>query len=208
MTKKLFLLTFSMVLTAFNLFAQRQPVCGFDHAHNQLLQQSANYAYNVNEFNTKWAAQQKIADQARFIINGADTVYEIPVVGDVIDDSNPTIGSVYNPSNAQINNMIAYLNDTYAAQWAAYPDTNNGGVRVPMKVVLSKRDPNCGPTTGINRVSGASISGYSSDGVKHNGTVGADEATIKNLGIWPNTDCYNIWIVNKVDSKDGITGTG
>lgn len=208
MTKKLFLLTFSMVLTAFNLFAQRQPVCGFDHAHNQLMQQSANYAYNVNEFNTKWATQQKIANQARFIINGTDTVYEIPVVVHVIYDTNPTIGSVYNPSNAQINSMIAYLNDTYAAQWAAYPDTNNGGVRVPMKFVLAKRDPNCGPTTGINRVSGASVPGYSTNGIKRSGTLGADEATIKNLSIWPNTDYYNIWIVNKIDGKDGITGTG
>ena len=208
MTKKLLLLSLSLVITAFNLFAQRQPVCGFDHAHNQLMQQSANYAYNVNDFNAKWAAQQKLAEQARFLITGADTVYEIPVVVHVIYDTNPNIGSTYNPSNAQINSMIAYLNDTYAAQWAAYPDTNNGGVRVPMKFVLAKRDPNCGPTTGINRVSGASVPGYSSDGIKRSGTVGADEATIKNLSIWPNTDYYNIWIVNKIDGKDGITGTG
>ena len=208
MTKKLLLFTFSIVLTALNLFAQRQPICGFDHAHNQLLQQSASYAYNVNDFNIKWAAQQKLAEQARFLITGTDTVYEIPVVVHVIYDTNPTIGSVYNPSDAQINSMISYLNATYAAQWSAYPDTNNGGVRVPMKFVLAKRDPNCGATTGINRVSGASVAGYSSDGIKHNGTVGADEATIKNLSIWPNTDYYNIWIVNKIDSKDGITGSG
>ena len=94
MTKKLLLFSFCIAITTLNLFAQRQPICGFDHAHNQLLQQSANYAYNVNDFNLKWAAQQKLAEQARFLITGTDTVYEIPVVVHVIYDTNPTIGSV------------------------------------------------------------------------------------------------------------------
>jgi len=129
-------------------------------------------------------------------------LYTIPVVVHVIHTGG-AIGSIYNPSDAQIQNTIAYLNAVYNG---SYPGTEGIG-DLQLQFVLAQRDPNCNPTNGINRVDGSSVAEYLSDGVERQTTSGTAEINIKNLSRWSNTQYYNIWVVNKIDGNDGTSGS-
>ena len=58
------------------------------------------------------------------------------------------IGSIYNPTDAQILGAINYLNAVYNG---TYPGTQGVG-DLGIQFVMAQRDPNCNPTNGINRV--------------------------------------------------------
>ncbi|HXB90809.1 MAG TPA: M43 family zinc metalloprotease, partial [Puia sp.] len=130
--------------------------------------------------------------------------YTIPVVVNVINTGDP-IGDIYNPTDAQIEGAIAYLNAVYNG---AYPgmDNVNGAGNLQIQFVLAQRDPNCNPTNGINRVDGSGVAGYVSGGVNSATTLGTNDINIKNLSRWDPTQYYNVWIVNKIDGNDGTSG--
>ncbi|RYZ51736.1 MAG: T9SS type A sorting domain-containing protein [Sphingobacteriales bacterium] len=132
-------------------------------------------------------------------------IYEVPVVIHVIHTGGP-IGSIYNPTDAVLTNMIAYLNQAYAATWASYPLAGAGGTNIPLRFTLAKRTPQCTPTNGIVRVNGSSVTDYVSGGVESSTTIGADEVDVKDLSRWPNDQYYNIWVVNRIDGNDGTSG--
>ncbi len=44
-------------------------------------------------------------------------------------------------------------------------------------------------------------------GVRSQSTTGALEADLKALSLWPANQYYNIWIVSRIDGKDGYPGT-
>jgi hypothetical protein len=185
---------------------QAQPRCGFDQVNQRMLQQNAAYSSAVAQMNSQWAQQMASSSMSQITTTPTGVVYEIPVVIHVIHTGG-AIGSIYNPTDAQLQGMIAYLNQAYNATYASYPDTNNGGVYFPVKFVLAKRSPTCSSTTGINRVDGSSVANYTLKGIKLNNASGADEVTVKALSKWSNTEYYNIWVVNKIDSNDGTFGT-
>ena len=197
----LFLLAFVSTI----VIAQAQ-YCGFDKQHQHLMATNPDYAQKVQQMNDDIASFVQNNVNSLVVNTTTGLAYEIPVVIHVMHTGG-AIGSIYNPTDAQLIGMIDYLNKTYAANWASYPNSTNGGTYIPLRFALAKRDPNCQPTSGIIRVNGSSVSGYASDGIMHSGTVGADEATVKALSIWPGDRYYNIWIVNKIDSQDGTSGT-
>jgi hypothetical protein len=128
--------------------------------------------------------------------------YTIPVVVHVVHTGG-AIGSIYNPTDAQITGAIDYLNQVYAG---TYPGMNGIG-DMEIQFALAKRDPNCNPTNGINRVDGSSLTGYVSGGVKASTSTGTNELNVKDLIRWNPTQYYNIWVVNKIDGADGTSGS-
>lgn len=185
--------------------------CGFDTAHHRLLATDPAYAAAVAQMDAAWAQIQQgplpnaLVGPANY---GPGKAYQIPVVIHVMlpGGANP-IGSLYNPTDAQLIGMVDYLNKAYAAQWAGYPDTSSGGTRIPFEFVLAKRDSNCNTTTGIERVDASGVANYTSGGVQSATGIGTPDINIKNLTRWPVDRYYNIWIVNKIDGEDG-TGPG
>jgi len=193
-----------------------QPICGFDHVHKKRMQEDVNYRKNVisteNSIRT-WMKQHPQLKTSpgvspKIITGGAtgphtlSSGYTIPVVVHVINTGGD-VGTIYNPTDAQILRAIAYLNAVYNG---TYPGTQGAG-DLGIQFVLAQRDPNCNPTNGINRVDGSAVPGYVSGGVMVNNTTGgADELDIKSLSRWNNTQYYNIWIVNKLDGNDGTSG--
>ena len=180
--------------------------CGFEQRHQQLMSNNPAFAQKVQQMDDNLANLLQSNPNALVINSPSGPLYEIPVVIHVIHTGG-AIGSNYNPTDAQLIAMIDYLNQSYAATWPAYPNASSGGTNVPLRFTLAKRDPFCAPTSGILRVNGSSVPDYVANGVE-NGTVGAPETAVKALSRWPNTDYYNIWIVNKIDGQDGITGPG
>ncbi len=186
-----------------------QSFCGYDAVHAQKLATDPAYAARVQQSINNWIGNQALGSLSQVLQTAGGTVYEIPVVIHVIrPNASTAINAGTNPSDAQLVSMIDYLNKTYAAQWASYPDSNNGGTAFPMRFALAKRDPNCNATTGIVRVDGSGLPDYVSGGITTDQTSnpGEDDGVIKALSTWPVSQYYNIYIVHKIDGQNPATG--
>jgi Pregnancy-associated plasma protein-A len=172
--------------------------CGFDDVMTQKLNGNPELKkqFEANELVIK----QYIARQRQS--RTAATVYTIPVVVHVIH-AGGAIGSLYNPSDATVQGAIAGLNSF----WRKGLSTS-GGADIELNFTLATRAPNCGTTTGIDRIDGSILAGYTTYGINGSGTTGAPETDVKNLSRWSNQDYVNIWVVNKIDGFDGTSGSG
>jgi hypothetical protein len=204
--KNVFPLILISLLGLSSLHINAQAICGFDLVHAKKMQEDANYRQNV--ITTENSIRTWIKEHPQLKTNpGAGTPqtlssgYTIPVVVHVINTGGD-VGTIYNPTDAQILRAIGYLNAVYNG---SYPGTSGAG-NLGIQFVLAQRDPNCNPTNGINRVDGSGVSGYVSGGINVNNTTGASELSVKNLSRWDNTQYYNIWIVDKIDGNDGTSG--
>lgn len=204
-------ISFLIVVFFWGLSTSYGQYCGFDQTYNKAIQNDPGFAQRSQQMRASIAnyIQAHSANNSNsLIINTANgPVFEIPVVIHVIHTGGPS-GSTYNPSTTQLTGMIDYLNQAYAATWPTYPNPSNGGVFIPIRFTLAKRDPNCMPTNGIVRIDGSALPGYTTFGIAHNGTNGAAEVSVKALSIWPKSEYYNIWVVNKIDGQDGFNSTG
>ncbi|MXN91454.1 T9SS type A sorting domain-containing protein [Flavobacterium sp. Sd200] len=194
--KKLLLSAF--LLCASFLHAQID-FCGSDEVNRQYLSEHPEIAERLNEFNLRLSEDIKSGRSAlqRSANNG---VYEIPVVVHVIHTGG-AVGTQYNPTDVQIENWIEYANNIFAAG----PGFTNSEV-IPVRLVLAQRDANCNATTGIVRVNGSGISGYSQNGLNRSLTTGATQDQLRALSRWTADFFYNIYIVNTIDSGSSTTG--
>jgi len=213
--KNIYLLFVTIILLFLHNVSFSQAICGFDGVHHHLMQTDAVYRQRIEAGQAairQYISQHPRLGQARPIIvdkAGAPATtlsgppYTIPVVVHVIHTGG-AVGSIYNPTDAQIQGAINYLNAVYNGTW---PGTVGAG-DLQIQFVLAKRDPNCNPTTGIDRTDGSGVTNYVSQGVLPPGYSGPGTAdvNIKNLIRWDPTQYYNIWIVNKIMGQDGTSG--
>ncbi|HSC52864.1 MAG TPA: M43 family zinc metalloprotease [Phnomibacter sp.] len=200
--RKLYLIL--LALLPISMFAQVAP-CGFDNAHTKAMLDNPTFRDQVLQ-NDKQIQQiiqsgkiQKLKPQ------GVGTaLYIIPVVVHVMHTGG-AVGSIYNPTDAQITGAIDYLNQVWDG---TAPGFSGGAGDMQIQFVLAKRDPNCNPTNGIVRVDASGVIGYNESGVSvpGSGGSGASEITIKNLSRWNTSQYYNIWVVNRLNGADGTSG--
>lgn len=189
----------------FGIVCFSQPLCAFDTIHAKLLKDNPSYRKQV--LSTEASIQDFIRRHPAGIsaglrgssINGAP--YVIPVVVHVVHTGG-AVGTIYNPTDAQITGAINYLNQVYNG---TYPGIQGAG-DLGVQFVLATRDTNCNASTGIDRIDGSSMTNYASNGVNANATGGVSDQTLKNFDRWDPVNYYNIWIVNKIDSNDGTHG--
>ena len=196
-----------------------QAICGFDVVHARKMKEDPTYRKNVlagqatirtylaNHPQLTQPPKSVTIDKAGTPIPLSTPLYIIPVVVHVMSTGG-AVGSIYNPTDAQITDAIDYLNNVYNG---SYVDPSQGPIQgagdLGIQFVLARRDPNCNPTNGINRIDASSVSGYTSGGVQAAQTsVGTPDVNIKNLSRWNTSQYYNIWIVNKIDGNDGTAG--
>lgn len=173
------------------------PVCGAGLL--QRYQQQHDPAFNQRMRETETATQQRL-HSARGA-KAAAVIYTIPVVVHVIHNGE-TVGTGNNPTDAAIQAMITGLNNAFRKNGSQY-----GGADIGIQFQLAIRSPQCGSTTGINRVNGNSVPNYTSGGIAIGNYGGsADEVAVKSLSRWPNTDYVNIWVVNKINGSSSIGG--
>lgn len=188
---------------------QAQPPCGFDINHNRLLTSDPGFARQM-ELNEA-SIQQYITAHPEWLrprTTGRPTaVYTIPVVVHVMHTGG-AVGTIYNPTDAQITGAISYLNQVYAGTYAGMTAPVEGGGVVDMEVqfALAQRTPSCGATNGIDRVDASALPNYTANGINVNNATGCPELTMKNLSRWNTSNYYNIWLVNRIDGADGTSG--
>ena len=170
--------------------------CAFDQVMNPLYRQHPGYKEDLNrkvsEFATTYAARNS---------NTASAPYYIPVVVHIIHTGG-AVGTTYNPTDATILSAIDYLNAVYNGTWNGSGGSIMGVGDLQIQFVMATKDPDGNVSTGINRVNGSIVPGYTTTGVDISGGS-PEELTIKNLVRWDPTRYYNIWVVNRIDGADG-----
>jgi pregnancy-associated plasma protein-A len=181
-----------------------QAICGFDIIHKQLVQENTDYRSHLQRFesNLRSTIQQLNKQKKNKIGTLSGPPYNIPVVVHVITTGG-AIGTIYNPTDAQIQGAIDYLNQVYSGSYPGMAGVGDLG----LQFTLAKRDPNCNSSSGIERIDGSGVTDYSNYGVSISGGPGTNEINIKNLSRWNTSQYYNIWLVNKIDDNDGTSGT-
>lgn len=184
-----------------------QPPCGFDLAHEKLLRTDPGFARQM-ELNEA-SIRAYIAAHPEWLrpASRTEASYTIPVVVHVMHTGG-AVGSIYNPSDAQITGAIDYLNQVFAGTWPGMtaPVEGGGVVNLEIQFALAQRTPSCGATTGINRVDASSLPNYTANGINVQTASGCPELTMKDFSRWDPTKYYNIWLVNKIDGADGTSG--
>ena len=176
-------------------------LCGFD-GQMAAFKKDPAFAKMIAEQDAQIRAIIKSGNFAPPIGPNGVPLYTIPVVVHVVH-AGGEVGSIYNPTNDRITQTIDYINKV----WDGTATGLSGGVGdMQIQFVLAKRDPNCNPTNGIDRVNGGTLSGYASSGIRYSGANGATELTVKNQSRWDPSKYYNIWVVNKIDGVDGTAG--
>ncbi len=200
--RKLFLL----FLLFLSFIVEAQPPCGFDDVHNRLMARDPDYARKVLE-NDVALREYITAHPELRSSNRPEAAYIIPVVVHVMHTGG-AVGTIYNPSDAQITGAIDYLNQVFAGTYPGMTPPSGGSSVVDLEIqfALAQRTPSCGATNGINRVDASSLPNYSAFGVNVNNSNGCPELTLKNFSRWDPANYYNIWIVNKLDGADGTSG--
>ncbi|THU37072.1 T9SS type A sorting domain-containing protein [Niastella caeni] len=190
-----------------------QPICGFDGVHKHKLNTDPQYRKQIMETESqlqtiiKEQESRKAANPSTLRVEGTQaTLYTIPVVVHVIHTGG-AVGTTYNPSDAQITGAISYLNQVFAGTYAGMEPTGSDAAgEIQVQFALATRGPNCTATTGIDRVDGSSITGYTANGVNASTALGASDAAVKNFCRWDPSSYYNIYVVNKIDGADGTAG--
>jgi len=189
-----------LFLAIFLLGIQKQYAqinCGTDYLHQELLKNS-NYKKLIESQNNTWKAYKETPQNAGISIEKQGKIYEIPLVFHIIH-TGQALGTAYNPTDATIKSLVDYMNEAYAATWSKNPDTTNGGVFVPIRFILAKRDPDCKASTGINRIDASNITEYNANGIGMGGSSkGTPDVDIKDLSRWSPADYLNIWIVTNI----------
>lgn len=202
------LLTLLIAVCSFLPFSlNAQPPCAFDNIHKKLLGEDAAYAKKIEE--NKVAIRKFIESrpQRRGPAARPNASYTIPVVVHVMHTGG-AVGTIYNPTDAQILGAINYLNQVFAGTYPGMSAPVEGGGVVDLEVqfALAQRTPACGATNGINRVDASSLPNYVANGVNAATSSGCPDLTLKNFSRWNPSEYYNIWIVNKIDGADGTSG--
>lgn len=204
--KRIFtLLSAAVCLSAAARAQAPTPPCASDSYNAELMALNPAFAASVQAFDAAWMQSQLNAAPALVTNTPNGPFYEIPVVVHVIH-SGQAVGHPLNPSDAQIQNWLNYVNQTFAATYSGYASVANGGTAFPVKFVLAKRDTNCTSINGIFRVNGSVLTGYAANGVNRDNTNGADDDDVKALSFRNNLQYYNIWVVTEIDNNNGGSG--
>lgn len=166
--------------------------CGSGVIHDQLM--ATDPVYNANQLQIEKDIQKTISDWK----SGAKTpppVYTIPLVFHVIHKGE-AVGVGTNISNAQILSAVDALNRDYRRTSADGGIAQGAGPDLEIQFCLATKDPSGNPTTGINRVSGTSVSGYSTSGI-----TSTNETQVKALSKWNNANYCNIWVVSEIENN-------
>ncbi|MEO5683147.1 MAG: zinc-dependent metalloprotease [Chitinophagaceae bacterium] len=201
---KLILTGIALLLLAQTAFSQ--AICAFDNMHAKLIKTDSLYRKSVlaNETKIKEYIRMHPVGTLSGTSRGSSvnvTLYTIPVVVHVVHTGG-AIGTIYNPTDAQITGAINYLNQVYNG---TYPGTEGVG-DIQIQFAMATRDTSCNAFTGIDRINGSSLTNYVSNGVNSSTSGGVTDLALKNFDRWDPANYYNIWVVNKIDAKDGTTG--
>ncbi|KIA89270.1 zinc-dependent metalloprotease [Kaistella jeonii] len=197
MNKLYFVLYFFLTF----LFTNAQDFCGFEQnqAHLEEIIPEIKEARLQAEAKLLGLNIQKfLRENGHGTESGkSETIYEIPIVVHLMND-----GTAPLRTDAEvikwIDDVNKFYNTTYGGEWYTVAQ---GNVVIPFKLVLAKRSPLCGLTTGINQINvTATYPQYSAHGLNRANEDGVSANQVRSLSRWDAQSYYNVYIVNTFDS--------
>lgn len=182
--KILFLL--ALIFANLNAIQAQNNWCGFDHLHQQAMEQDPTVAQAVEEYINnihRGAALSAMRSDEKYIIPTVVHVTYQDCEGDI--------------SLGQIQDALKVLNDDFNRLNADANETRSdfmpfaAGMNIEFR--LAQIDPNGNPTDGITHTQTAQ-------------SVNANNA-IKSLVNWPSSRYFNIWVVESIQNFTGGAGT-
>lgn len=192
------------IVILMNCVGMAQEICGTEEVNRELMKKYPEFAKQTQEFNDELSQMIK-KGYLKKNYKATDQIYEIPVVVHVFHDGSP-IGTKYNKTDQEIQAWIDNTNKIYEGTAPGFDGPDNGGTRVPVRLVLAKRDMNCNATSGIVRIDGSQLPEYVNYGLKRSGDNGINESQLFSLSKWDPQYYYNIYIINKFDGNDASKG--
>jgi hypothetical protein len=180
---------------------QAHEQCAHSNIHEKLM--DTNDEYREEQLNREASLEQLILDARAGLVPKSDGNLTIPVVIHIIHDGDE-LGTGSNISDEQVWSAINGLNEDYRKM--AGTNGDGSGADIEVEFCLAQRDPDDNAHSGINRISGCSITDYCSEGITAGQGQGANELDVKNLSRWPNQDYYNIWVVTEIENNNGGSG--
>lgn len=208
--KKILLLIFSFVV----FVVEAQESCGFDRHQKELEERLPEEKLAREQADARLLAHgaQSFLKKIGAVAQGSlysGTVYEIPVVVHVLEPSSSSPFASYTVTDAQIQTWIENTNKMYAATYSTFFAEGAGnydGTVIPFRLVLAKRDPQCQPTNGIIRISGATNADYDKYGV-YDSANGAQVSDVRALSPhWSESSYFNIYVVTTFDANTTTYG--
>jgi hypothetical protein len=201
--KYFYLLFVAFFVNGFLQSGQAQSRCGFDGLNAELIKNSPEYAANLETIEASILTY--IKKNGTIIKKNAVTY--IPAVVHVMHTGG-AVGTIYNPTDAVITNTITYLNQVFAGTYPGMvaPVEGGGVVNMEIQFTLAQRTPGCAATNGIDRVNCSGFAAYTANGVNNSNTNGLSDVTLKDISRWNPSEYYNIWVVNRIDGRDGTSG--
>ncbi|MEM9052561.1 MAG: M43 family zinc metalloprotease, partial [Bacteroidota bacterium] len=186
-----------------HFFANQRPheQCAHTKIHERMMEEDDSY--REEQLIREASLDQLLYDVRTGSVPKSDEIFTIPVVVHVIH-TGESVGSGTNITDEQIWSAINGLNEDFRKMAGTNGDGDGADIRV--EFCLAQRDPSGNATTGINRISGCSVTDYCSEGITAGNGQGANELTVKNLSRWPNQEYYNIWVVNEIENNNGGSG--
>ncbi|MFT4982499.1 MAG: hypothetical protein ACI9UR_002373 [Bacteroidia bacterium] len=138
---------------------------------------------------------RRIASELASGERAAPPVYTIPVVFHIIHKGE-SVGSVTNISAAQIESAVDALNRDFRRTSDDGGIAQGAGPDTEIQFCLAGVAPNGSPHSGINRVNGTGVSGYSGSGITN-----SNEENVKDLSRWDNRYYLNVWVVSEIDGN-------
>src|SRR5690606_6931242 len=189
-------------LTQYGVFNEHSDEqCAHTEIHDRLMLENSQYReeQEANEIDIDNLVEQYKSG----MIPKTGTIHTIPVVVHIIHKGE-ALGTGTNISDEQVYSAINALNQDYRKMIGT--DGDGDGADIEVEFCLAQRDPDGNASTGINRVSGCSVTNYCTDGITAGNGVGANETAVKNLSRWPNQLYYNIWVVTEIENNNGGSG--
>ena len=188
------------VLTAdHNQHAHEQ--CANTMVHERMM--AENDAYRIEQEDREATMEVMMNQYRSGLIPKSTEIHTVPIVVHIIHDGD-AYGSGSNISDEQVYSAINALNQDYRKMSGTYGDGN--GADIEIEFCLAQQDPSGNAHSGINRVSGCSVTDYCTEGITAGNGQGADELDVKNLSRWSNQDYYNIWVVTEIENNNGGSG--
>jgi len=186
MNKTITLLTFLTLTIGYSQKNNTIEVCGTEY--NEFV-----YSQDFeNNFQNQLNSQYKNQD---------DVIYYIPIVFHVIH-AGEQLGEGSNLSDLTIYNALRTLNNNLRNQ-----HNHANGTDAKIQYVLATKAPDGSCSTGINRVNYGNNVTYAQYGNRKETTDnGIDATVLRSLSNWNPSRYYNVWVVNKITSTEGVAG--
>ncbi|MCC7525036.1 MAG: zinc-dependent metalloprotease [Chitinophagaceae bacterium] len=181
-----------------------QPVCGFDQSNGALQQENPIFKRLIEQNEQKIGQFIQLRKTDKRFQQKTMAIFTIPIVVHVLHTGEP-VGTPFNPSDQQIHDAINYLNAIFDGSHASLtPAGTDAAGDMGLRFVLAQRDPDCNPTTGIHRVDMSDNASYLANGASNMNI--SEDIAMKSPVAWDRTQYYNIYVVNKINGKDGTSG--